>query len=222
MASSWQRLPKCIGYRLGARALGDFSEAPQPRWQAVQRISAATGNPVQPCSERIVGSNLGGDRGAPRPRAKLLHQESPRIIYVVRAIPIRRAASIGPTPARISCQYSSSTLRHLVRPRRPIISTLQILMECCNETWNPPSFGEPRSRRPAVISLGSLFSVCRSCLTIALRCFPGMTASKCQSSRVRYESARNRSPMGRRSVPVEPGVLSVIVCAPSRWRRERR
>ena len=57
---------------------------------------------------------------------------------VVRAIPIRRAASIGPTPASISFQYASSTLSHLLRPRRPIMSTPRILMQRCDESWNPP------------------------------------------------------------------------------------
>ena len=53
---------------------------------------------------------------------------------VGRAIPIRLAASIGPTPARINFQYSSSTLSHLLRPRRPTLFTLRTLVECCDET----------------------------------------------------------------------------------------
>ena len=42
---------------------------------------------------------------------------------VVRPMPTCLAAAIGPTPARINFQYSSSRLRFLLRPRRPI-STL--------------------------------------------------------------------------------------------------
>lgn len=51
----------------------------------------------------------------------------------LRRIPTRFAAAIGPIPARMSFQYSSSRLRFLLGSRLAIF-TVEILVKYCCET----------------------------------------------------------------------------------------